>query len=50
MLILANEFCDGNVPASRDIARLVDETYEMLPPGPWRVKAILVLSDDHDGL
>ncbi len=38
MLVLADEFRDGNVPASRDIARLVDEAYEMLPPGPWRVK------------
>jgi hypothetical protein len=38
MLILADEFRDGNVPASRDIARLVDEAYETLPPGPWRVK------------
>jgi hypothetical protein len=38
MLIMADEFRDGNVPPSRDIARLVDEAYEMLPPGPWRVK------------
>jgi hypothetical protein len=38
MLILADEFRDGNVPASRDIARLVDEAYETLPPGPWQVK------------
>ena len=38
MLILADEFRDGNVPASRDIAQTVDEAYEMLPPGPWRVK------------
>lgn len=38
MLILADEFRDGNVPASRDIARLVDEAYDMLLPGPWRVK------------
>lgn len=38
MLILADEFRDGNVPASRDVARLVDEAYETLPPGPWRVK------------
>ena len=38
MLILADEFRDGNVPASKDIARLVDEAYESLPPGPWRVK------------
>jgi hypothetical protein len=28
----------GNVPPSKDVARLVDEAYETLPPGPWRVK------------
>ena len=37
-LVLADEFRDGNVPASRDVRRLVDEAYEMLPPGPWRVR------------
>ena len=36
--MLADEFREGNVPASRDIIRLVDEAYEVLPPGPWRVK------------
>jgi hypothetical protein len=38
MLVLAGEFRQGNVPPSRDITRLVDEAYEMLPPGPWQVK------------
>ncbi len=38
MLVLADEFRQGNVPPSRDIARLVDEAFDMLPPGPWRVK------------
>lgn len=38
MLVLADEFREGNVPAFKDIGRLVDEAYEMLPPGPWRVK------------
>lgn len=38
MLVLVDEFREGDVPASRDIARLVDEAYETLPPGPWRVK------------
>jgi len=38
MLVLADEFREGNVPASRDIVRLVDEAYEMLPSGPCRVK------------
>jgi hypothetical protein len=36
-LVMADEFRDGNVPASRGIKRLVDESYEMLPPGPWQV-------------
>ena len=34
MAVLADEFRQGNVSPSRDIARLVDEAYEMLPPGP----------------
>ena len=38
LLVLADEFRQGNVPPSRDITRLVDEAYEMLPPGPWRVR------------
>ena len=38
MLVLADEFREGNVPASREIKRMVDEAYETLPPGPWRVK------------
>ena len=38
MLVLADEFRQGNVSPSRDITRLVDESYEILPPGPWRVK------------
>ena len=38
MLVLADEFRQGNVPPSRDITRLVDEAYNMLPPGPWRIK------------
>jgi len=36
--LLADEFRQGNVSPSRDITRLVDEAYEMLPPGPWRVR------------
>jgi len=32
-LVVADEFRDGNVPASSGIKRLVDEAYEMLPPG-----------------
>ena len=38
MLVLADEFRQGNVSPSRDIVRLVDEAYEVLPPGLWRVK------------
>ncbi len=37
-LVLAEEFREGYVPASRDIKRLADVAYTMLPPGPWRVR------------
>jgi len=36
-LVLADEFRDGNVPASVDNRRLVDEAYEALPAGSWQV-------------
>lgn len=36
-LVLAEEFREGNVPASKDILRLVDEAYEALPAGEWQV-------------
>jgi hypothetical protein len=38
-LVLADEFRDGNVPASKDTARVVDEAYESLPAreGGWQV-------------
>jgi len=36
-LVMADEFRDGNVPASKGIKQLVDESYEMLSPGPWQV-------------
>jgi len=38
MLVLADEFRDGNVPASKDTKRVVDDSYAMLPPGEWKVK------------
>jgi hypothetical protein len=38
MLVLADEFREGNVPASKDIKRVVDEAFAMLPPGEWQVK------------
>jgi hypothetical protein len=37
-LVLADEFREGNVPASKDIRRMVDEAYEALPPGEWQVR------------
>jgi hypothetical protein len=37
-LVLADEFREGNVSAGKDMKRVVDEAYEMLPAGPWRVK------------
>ncbi len=36
-LVLADEFRDGNVPASEGNRRLVDEAYQALPPGDWEV-------------
>ena len=36
-LVLADEFREGNVPASMDNRRLVDEAYEALPAGSWDV-------------
>lgn len=36
-LVLADEFREGNVPASMDNKRLVDEAYQALPPGSWEV-------------
>jgi len=37
-LVLADDLREGNVPAGRGIKEIVDEAYNMLPPGPWRVK------------
>ena len=39
-LVLADEFRDGNVQASKDLARVVDEAYEALPyrPDGWEVR------------
>lgn len=39
-LILADEFRDGNVPAGKDLIRVVDEAYESLPQreGGWHVR------------
>jgi len=38
MLILNDEFRDGNVSAGKDIKRVVDEAVAMLPAGTWRIK------------
>jgi hypothetical protein len=38
MLVLADEFRDGNVPAGKDTKRVVDEAFGMLPCGEWQVK------------
>jgi hypothetical protein len=37
-LVLADEFREGNVPASKDIRRMVDTAVEALPAGPWTVR------------
>jgi Transposase DDE domain group 1 len=37
-LVLADEFRDGNVPASRTIQGLVDEAYASLPADAWQVR------------
>jgi len=38
LLVLADEFRDGNVFPGKDIVRMVDEAFDMLPPRQWRVK------------
>lgn len=38
LLILADEFREGNVHPGKDIKRIVDEAFGMLPPGEWKVK------------
>lgn len=37
-LVLADEFREGNVPASKDIRRMVDAAYAALPPKDWKVR------------
>ena len=44
-LALADQFRDGNAPASRNIQELVDEAYDSLPAGAWQVQ---VRSDSAD--
>jgi hypothetical protein len=37
-LVVREEFREGNVPASKDIRRVVEEAYEALPAGEWNVR------------
>jgi len=37
LLVLNDEFRDGNVFPGKDIKRVVDEAFGMLPPGKWKV-------------
>ena len=37
-LVLADEFREGNVPASKDIQRMVDAAYASLPAAEWKVR------------
>ena len=38
LLVLADEFRDGNVHPGKDIQRIVDEAFGMLSTGEWKVK------------
>jgi hypothetical protein len=38
LIILADEFRDGNVHPGKDIQRIVDEALAVLPAGEWKVK------------
>lgn len=38
LLVLADEFRDGNVFPGKDIERVVDEAYSTLPPKEWKVR------------
>lgn len=38
LLVLADEFRDGNVFPGKDTQRVVDEAFEMLPPGEWKIR------------
>ena len=35
---MADELREGNVPPGQGIKEIVDEAYNMLPPGLWQVK------------
>jgi len=38
MLVLNDEFREGNVSPRKDIKRVVDEAFDKLPPGEWKIK------------
>lgn len=38
MLILSDEFREGNVSAGKDIQRMIEESVQMLPAGDWEIK------------
>jgi hypothetical protein len=38
MLILNDEFRDGNVHAGKDTDRMIEQSLQMLPPGDWQIK------------
>lgn len=38
LLVLADEFRDGNVHPGKDIRRIVDEAIAILPAGEWKIK------------
>jgi len=38
LMVLADEYRDGNVFPGKDIVRMVDGAFDMLPPREWRVK------------
>lgn len=38
LLVLADEFRDGNVFPGKDIKQIVDVAFDQMPPGDWKVK------------
>jgi hypothetical protein len=38
LLLLNDEFRNGNVSPGKDIRRMIDESVQMLPPGDWKIK------------
>lgn len=38
LIVLADEYREGNVSPGKDIKRVVDEAFDMLPPREWKVR------------